>query len=88
MAIKGQVLADFLAEGVEEGKQEEIPGQWVIYVDGASCGAGAGAGLHLVSPTGEKFAYAIWFEFLATNNEAEYEALIAGMSLARKLGLK
>ena len=40
----------------------------------------------LISPTGDKLAYALRFDFRATNNESEYETLITGMEVARKMG--
>lgn len=47
---------------------------------------GAGAGFILISPDGHELTYARSFEFKASNNEAEYEALIAGLKLALKMG--
>ncbi|GJX81284.1 reverse transcriptase domain-containing protein, partial [Tanacetum coccineum] len=47
--------------------------------DGSSCIDGSVAGLILTNPEGVEFTYAMRFRFEATNNEAEYEALIAGM---------
>ena len=40
----------------------------------------------LTNPDREKLRYALRFEFKASNNEAEYEALIVGLELANKLG--
>lgn len=37
----------------------------------------------LESPDGEEISYAVRLEFKATNNQAEYEALIAGLELAK-----
>ena len=39
----------------------------------------------LISPEGEILKYAVRLQFLATNNEAEYEALLTRLSLARIL---
>ncbi|XP_071927641.1 uncharacterized protein [Coffea arabica] len=61
---------------------------WTLYVDGASSKEGCGAGLLLISPMGEELPYALRFDFRASNNESEYEALIAGMEIARKLGAR
>nr|GEW87749.1 reverse transcriptase domain-containing protein [Tanacetum cinerariifolium] len=49
---------------------------------------GYGAGLILTNPEGMEFTYALRFRFNATNNEAEYEALIAGMRIAEQMGVK
>ncbi|XP_042481009.1 uncharacterized protein LOC122061662 [Macadamia integrifolia] len=46
---------------------------------------GSGARIILVSSEGLKIEYALQFDFSASNNEAEYEALIAGINLARAL---
>lgn len=59
--------------------------QWTLYVDGASNTDGSGAGLVLCDPDGVELTYALRFDFTATNNETEYEALIAGLELARKM---
>lgn len=61
---------------------------WTLFVDGASGQEGAGAGLLLIDPQGTEIAYALRFDFPASNNEAEYEALIAGLNLALKTGAK
>ncbi|XP_027088595.2 uncharacterized protein [Coffea arabica] len=58
---------------------------WTLYVDGVSSKEGCGVRLFLISPTGEELAYALRFDFRASNNEYEYEALIAGMEMTRKL---
>ncbi|XP_071928199.1 uncharacterized protein [Coffea arabica] len=93
-AIKAQALADFLAElTFTEGPEStsafaevSTPSLWTLYVDGSSNGDGSGAGLLLEGPQGEVCSYALRFGFPATNNEAEYETLIAGLQLARRLG--
>ncbi|XP_027171595.1 uncharacterized protein LOC113771181 [Coffea eugenioides] len=73
-AIKAQALADFLAE--------------LTFTEGpeSTSASAEGAGLLLEGPQGEVCSYALRFGFPATNNEAEYEALIAGLQLARRLG--
>ncbi|XP_071909560.1 uncharacterized protein [Coffea arabica] len=93
-AIKAQALADFLAEltftegpeSASAGAEVSTSSPWTLYVDGSSNGDGSGAGLLLEGPQGEVCSYALRFGFSATNNEAEYEALIAGLQLARRLG--
>ncbi|GJZ91538.1 reverse transcriptase domain-containing protein [Tanacetum coccineum] len=94
-SIRGQILADFIAEKPnEEGPSEEvqakeaIPEPWTLFTDGSSCLEGSGAGLILTSPEGEEFTYALRFEFDASNNEAEYEALVAGLQIAEQMGVK
>ncbi|XP_035832008.1 uncharacterized protein LOC118481031 [Helianthus annuus] len=69
-----------------EKKQTEEP--WLLYTDGASNEDGAGAGLRLVSPDKHEFTYAIRLDFKSTNNEAEYEAFLASLRLAIKMGVR
>ena len=52
-----------------------------LNVDEASRQTGAGIGLQLKSPTGEKVEQAIWLGFSASNNELEYEAILARIEL-------
>ncbi|GJR02689.1 reverse transcriptase domain-containing protein [Tanacetum coccineum] len=92
-AVKGQILADFLIEKPEtdvvlpqsEGKLHD---PWILFTDGSSCVDGSGAGLILTNPEGMEFTYALRFEFTATNNEAEYEALLAGLRIAARMGVR
>nr|XP_043619402.1 uncharacterized protein LOC122591233 [Erigeron canadensis] len=90
-AKKGQILADFLAEvdGEEEevSKVEENP-PWTLFTDGASSVGGSGAGLILIDPEKKEYTYALRFDFLASNNKAKYEALLAGLRIARKMGVE
>ncbi|GJW53047.1 reverse transcriptase domain-containing protein [Tanacetum coccineum] len=86
ISIKGQILADFIVERPEEEfldepmtEPEELPEPWTLFTNGSSCIDGSGAGLILTNPEGVEFTYAMRFRFKAINNEAEYEALIAGL---------
>ncbi|KAI5327752.1 hypothetical protein L3X38_027148 [Prunus dulcis] len=58
---------------------------WTLFVDGSSNAQGCGAGLVLVSPDKVTLDYALRFNFQASNNEAEYEALLAGLRLAKEM---
>jgi ribonuclease HI len=49
---------------------------------------GAGAGLLFVSPLGEHMRYAMRLHFPASNNMAEYEALLCGLKIAIETGIK
>uniref|UniRef100_A0A2N9F216 Uncharacterized protein n=1 Tax=Fagus sylvatica TaxID=28930 RepID=A0A2N9F216_FAGSY len=84
-------LADFIAEFThpweEEGELEQLE-IWTVNIDGSSTKEMGGAGIILVSPEKDKFEYAIQLRFRATNNEAEYEALLAGLKLSKKMGVK
>jgi ribonuclease HI len=49
---------------------------------------GAGAGLLFVSPLGEHMRYVVRLHFPASNNMAEYEALLCGLKIAIEIGIK
>ncbi|XP_004308568.1 PREDICTED: uncharacterized protein LOC101290910 [Fragaria vesca subsp. vesca] len=59
---------------------------WELHVDGSSNNRLSGAGIIITDPKGHSYEYALQFEFKASNNIAEYEALIAGIQLCRELG--
>nr|GEX83595.1 reverse transcriptase domain-containing protein [Tanacetum cinerariifolium] len=92
-SVKGQILADFLIEmpgdvsqAVPAAKTQKEP--WTLFTDGSSCVNGSDARLILTSPDGVEFTYALRFQFTASNNEAEYEALVAGLRIAARMGVK
>ncbi|KFK22070.1 hypothetical protein AALP_AAs48547U000400 [Arabis alpina] len=86
---KSQVLADFLIELPEDQSAKEVrPGIWELHVDGSSSKNGSGVGIRLASPTGEILEQSFRLGFRASNNEAEYEAIIAGMRLAQGLNIE
>jgi ribonuclease HI len=59
-----------------------------MYFDGLLNLEGAGAGVLLISPTGEQLKYVLQIFWKVSNNEAEYEALLHGFRLAASLGIK
>ncbi|XP_020412006.1 uncharacterized protein LOC109947048 [Prunus persica] len=61
---------------------------WQLHVDGASNHKGSGAGVVIITPDGSLLEQAITLGFSASNNEAEYEALLAGLRLAKELTIK
>ncbi|GJW60501.1 reverse transcriptase domain-containing protein [Tanacetum coccineum] len=95
VSVKGQILADFIVERPEEDSldtlieaEEELPEPCILFMDGSSYTDGFGAGLILTNPKGMEFTYALRFRFDATNNEAEYEALISGLRIVEQMGVK
>ncbi|GJY67603.1 reverse transcriptase domain-containing protein [Tanacetum coccineum] len=91
-SVKGQILADFLVEKPDESPPntsvvETLQEPWTLFIDGSSCVDRSGASLILTSPEGTKFTYALRFQFTASNNEAEYESLIAGLRIAAQMGV-
>ena len=61
---------------------------WEVYVDGVANQRGSGVGLVLISPEKLTIEKLLRLGFSAMNNEAEYEALLEGMSIVRKMGGK
>src|SRR5438045_9020737 len=59
-----------------------------MYFDGSLMIEGAGAGIMLISPTGERLKYVLQLHFPASNNAAEYEALLHGLRIAISLGIR
>ena len=80
-------MADFIAEYTQpEGKGAEGLGQWSIHTDGSSNQYAGGAGVVIQTPEGDKIKCMIRLDFPTTNNEAEYEALMAGLYLTKAAG--
>nr|GEX73976.1 reverse transcriptase domain-containing protein [Tanacetum cinerariifolium] len=95
VSVKGKILVDFIVERPEEDSsdalmevEEELPEPWILFTNRSSCTDGSGVGLILTNPKGVEFTYALKFRFEATNNEAEYEALIVGLRIAEQIGVK
>ena len=104
-SVKGQVLANLVAEFTETPVENELnehcmdkksvgqiavqePLQWKVYVDGAANQKGSGMGLVLISLEKLVLEKSLRLIFSATNNEAEYETLLEGMSMVHKMGGK
>jgi ribonuclease HI len=89
-AIKSQALADFLAEWVDTQLPTAPiqPELWTMYFDGSLMKTGEGAGLLFISPLGKHVRYVLRLHFLASNNVAEYEALVNGLRIAVELGVR
>ena len=104
-SIKGQVLADLVAEFAEPSveavvEEEKMDGKlvgtisaqgasrWKVYVDGAANQRRSRVGLVLISPERITIEKSLRLGFSATNNEAEYEALLQGMVMVQKIGKK
>ena len=56
--------------------------------DGSYTKTGSGAGVIMTSPLGNKVRYVMRLNFDATNNVAEYEALINGLRMGSELGAR
>ncbi|RVW39351.1 Transposon Ty3-I Gag-Pol polyprotein [Vitis vinifera] len=90
LSMKGQVMVDVVLEYSRRPTRHKEPhgeGWWTLRVDGASWSSGSGVGLLLQSPTGEQLKQTIRLGFPASNNEAEYEAILSRMDLALALSV-
>ena len=86
-AVKGQVVVDFIAEYTQsEDKGGEGHRLWSIHTDESSNQRSGGAVVVIQTPEGDKIECMIRLDFPTTNNEAKYEALVAGLDLARAAG--
>jgi hypothetical protein len=88
--IKSQVLADFVAEWTEmQNPPVKVKHEtWIMYFDGLVMKEGAGVGLVFIKPQGLRMEYMVRLHFPASNNAAEYEALINGLRIAAEVGIK
>jgi ribonuclease HI len=88
--IKSQIIADFFADW---GEHQYLPPasdstHWRMNFDGSKMLEGLGAGVILTSPKGDKLQYVLQMHFRASNNIAEYEALVHGLKLAKEIGIR
>ncbi|XP_071694331.1 uncharacterized protein [Rutidosis leptorrhynchoides] len=93
-AVKGQIMVDFLIEctantSIADNAKDEQPEPLLeLYTNGASGVDGTGTVLILTGHEGEEHTYALRFGFSVSNDENEYEALLSGLRIAVKLGIK
>ncbi|XP_061353645.1 uncharacterized protein LOC133298397 [Gastrolobium bilobum] len=90
-AIKAQALTDFIAEITQspplENQATETPSSGIckLYVDGSSNAKGSSAGMIVENTDGVALEHSLSFDFNATNNQVEYEAMIAGLLQAKEM---
>ncbi|XP_061344701.1 uncharacterized protein LOC133290607 [Gastrolobium bilobum] len=91
-AIKAQALTDFIAEMTQHSPPKNqamvtpLSEVWKLYVDGSSNAKGSGAGMIIENLDGVAIEHSLSFDFNTTNNQAEYEAMIAGLIQAKEMG--
>jgi ribonuclease HI len=88
-AIKVQALSDFVAEWTEmqtPPKERELE-YWTINFDGSLHLQGAGEGALVTPPKGESFKYVMQMHFSASNNAAEFEAMLHGLRITTALSI-
>ena len=81
LALKGQILAEL----PQPDRDPDRVGWGILNVDGASRETGARVGLQLRAPIRERIKQVIRLDFPASNNESEYEAILAGVDLAKSV---
>ncbi|KAK1627471.1 hypothetical protein QYE76_001786 [Lolium multiflorum] len=74
-AVKGQALADLIAERISTNIAALSIRAWAMFFDGSVCDDGCGIGILLVSPRGAEYSFSIRLSTPCTNNVAEYEAI-------------
>ena len=88
--MKGQVLADFVVEFSPRYEGEIVCQvgcrRWKVFMDGASSTMKAGVGIVIVTPEGIQLEHSFRLGFRASNNKAEYEALLAGLKTVLGMG--
>jgi ribonuclease HI len=89
-AIKTQALVNFVSEWTEHEVPEslEVTEIWKMYFNGSLRLQGARVGILFIAPGGEQLKYALQLLFPASNNAAEYEALVHGLSIEVSLDIK
>ena len=85
-AVKGQALANLIAERINTDIAALSVRAWAMFFDGSVCEDGCGIGVLLVSPRGATFSFSIRISTPCTNNVAEYEAICKGMELLLDAG--
>ncbi|KAK1629369.1 hypothetical protein QYE76_003684 [Lolium multiflorum] len=85
-AVKGQALADLIAERINTDVAALSVRAWAMFFDGSVCEDGCGIGVLLVSPRGATYSFSIKLADPCTNNVAEYEAICKGMKLLLEAG--
>jgi hypothetical protein len=85
-AVKGQALADLIAERINTDIATLSVRAWAMYFDGSACGDGCGIGILLVSPRGATYCFLIRLPTPCTNNLEEYEVVRKGMELLLEAG--
>jgi ribonuclease HI len=87
-AVKGQALADLIAERINTNIATLSVHAWAMYFDRSACEHGCGIGILLVSPRGVMYSFSVRFPAPCTNNLADYEAVRRGMELLLEAGVE
>lgn len=83
-------MADFIVECTAQNSRQSPKALaegdwWEMHADGAASQQHCGGGVMLTTPEGFRLYYALEYGFKTSNNEAEYEAMLRGLWLAKTL---
>nr|CAD39373.2 OSJNBb0021I10.7 [Oryza sativa Japonica Group] len=84
-AVKGQAIADFIVDHRDDSIDSVDIVLLTLFFDGSVCTHGYGIGLVIISPPGVSFEFAYTIKPYATNNPAEYEAVLKGLQLLKEV---
>jgi hypothetical protein len=87
-AVKGQALADLIAERINTNITILSVCAWAMYFDGSACEDGCSIGVLLVLPQGVTYSFSVRLPAPCTNNLVEYEAVHRGMELLLEAGVE
>ena len=82
------ILANFLDPISEIDESKNFDEVWHMHFDDAHSRSGKCSGIVIKSPIGQIYKFADTLEFDATNNVAEYEALLLGLESCKGMGIK
>ncbi|RDX81139.1 hypothetical protein CR513_38220, partial [Mucuna pruriens] len=86
--IKAQVLIKFITMLTAIGEVEDKNNEWRISIDKASNQIGSDTKIILQGLNEVMIEQSLWFEFRASNKQAQYKLLLVEIKLAKKLGAK
>jgi ribonuclease HI len=88
--IKSQIIADFFADWGEHQYLPSAPDStyWHMNFDGSKMLGDLGVGVVFTPPKGDKLQYMLQIHFRASNNVADYEALVHGLKLAKEISIR
>jgi hypothetical protein len=87
-AVKGQALADLIAEKINTNTATLSVRAWAMYFDESACEDECDIGILLVSPQGVTYSFSVRLLAPCTNNLAEYEAVRREMELLLEAGVE
>ena len=76
-------MTNFVAKFTAKEDEDSRPATWMIWTDGSSNQRVGGAGVLLQLPEGYTVECVVRLQFPMTNNEAEYEAILLSLDLAK-----